>query len=328
MKKSIKKVLTVLAVSAVSAVTLMVTGCNGSANDWIQEKIDQLNCEHATTKLIEAVAPTCTEKGSTEGVECVDCGKVITKPDTINAKGHSLIHYEELEATCLLSGLTEGEYCAVCDTWVKERKEIKATGHKVVELKGVAPTCTETGLGVGQGCEYCGEVYVAQEVLPITDHKFNINGECITCGYTVIKGTDLKVGDNLEGFAIRLTVTPEEYVETLSKLAEYGGHFSIEMAGGETGGNTDRVVIDSSISPGDGSIKITHHTEPVGGEVNATSGVLVNANGYVVGENATLDDGQSWFHGRLSTTSETAWVVTAILSDELFLSMIEFYKEV
>lgn len=191
MKKSIKKVLTVLAVSAVSAVTLMVTGCNGSANDWIQEKIDQLNCEHATTKLIEAVAPTCTEKGSTEGVECVDCGKVITKPDTINAKGHSLIHYEELEATCLLSGLTEGEYCAVCDTWVKERKEIKATGHKVVELKGVAPTCTETGLGVGQGCEYCGEVYVAQEVLPITDHKLNINGECITCDYVKVEETAL-----------------------------------------------------------------------------------------------------------------------------------------
>ena len=58
MKKSIKKILTILAVSAVSAVTLMVAGCNGSASDWVQEKIDQLNCEHITTRLIEAVAST------------------------------------------------------------------------------------------------------------------------------------------------------------------------------------------------------------------------------------------------------------------------------
>ena len=214
MKKGIKKVLTVLAVSAVSAFTLMVAGCNSSAGDWVQEKINQLKCEHATTRLIQQVEPTCTEKGATSGVECVDCGKVITKPDTIDAKGHNLIHYDEVKATCLLSGLSAGDYCADCDTWVKERKEIKATGHKVVELKGVAPPCTETGLSVGQGCEYCGEVYVAQEVLPALEHKLNINGECITCGFgREILLSDIEVGMDLSGYGLELAVSEEELID-------------------------------------------------------------------------------------------------------------------
>ena len=306
MKKGIKKVLTVLAVSAVSAFTLMVAGCNGSAGDWVQEKINQLKCEHATTRLIQQVEPTCTEKGATSGVECVDCGKVITKPDTIDAKGHNLIHYDEVKATCLLSGLSAGDYCADCDTWVKERKEIKATGHKVVELKGVAPTCTETGLSVGQGCEYCGEVYVAQEVLPIVEHKLNILGDCVVCGYTApASGDSLKVGTDVTGYKLRLKEDGAKYVEAMT--ANGNKTFCVVFTYTSATGESFDYELAGMASYGMVSIGLCYGSD--GPLVNET---LITADG-VVKEDFVFDyDG--------------TWVVKSIDRDsEWLLSLIEFY---
>lgn len=182
MKIKFKKVLVVFAMSAVTVFSAFAAGCDNSASDWIEDKIDQLKCKHVTTKIIERIEPTCTEEGKTEGLECVDCGKIVTKPDTIAAKGHVLIHYDEEKATCLENGTSEGEYCTVCETWVKERETIKATGHKIVAIEGKATTCTETGLTLGQKCENCGDVYVAQEVIPAKGHKFGADSCCTVCG--------------------------------------------------------------------------------------------------------------------------------------------------
>lgn len=182
MKKGIKRVLSIAMVGTTLAFAVMGTGCNNTVTDWFEEQYNQLTCEHKNESKLEAVAPTCTEDGLTEGVECADCGKILVKQDKVNALGHDTIKHEKVEATCMTSGLTAGEYCLVCNTWVKEQKKINATGHKVVELKAVAATCTETGLTTGQACEYCDEVYQAQQVIAALGHSYNDNHVCTTCG--------------------------------------------------------------------------------------------------------------------------------------------------
>ena len=191
MKKNLKKVLMAVAVSAVSVFAVLGASCDSSASEWIEDKIEQIKCEHVTTKVIERVLPTCTEKGYTEGLECVDCGKVVTKPDEVKALGHTIVTYEKVEATCLVKGKTEGEYCTTCETWLKEIKDIKATGHSVEVVEGKDPTCTETGLTNGQACDKCGEVYVAQKVIPALGHDVNDSGNCKICGDFNLTALDL-----------------------------------------------------------------------------------------------------------------------------------------
>ena len=180
MRKRTRKIFAVIMAVTTCVFAVMGSGCS-SVSDWVKDKYDQLTCEHLTEKFIPAVAPTCTEKGSTEGIECADCGKVLTEPSEVAALGHTLEHYEALEATCMQTGLTEGEYCTVCEEWIVEQDTVKRTGHKVVTVRGKRPTCTETGLTDGQACDHCGVVYVAQKEIPMIEHYYS-NGVCLNCG--------------------------------------------------------------------------------------------------------------------------------------------------
>ena len=185
MKFNFKKIVGVVLTGATLAFSLVAgTGCSGGdVGKWFEDQYKQLTCEHKQESEIklEAVAPTCTEEGLTEGVKCGDCGKIVVKQDKISALGHTLTHFDEVEPSCLKSGFTEGDYCDVCKTWVVKQERVKATGHKVVTLEAVAATCTETGLTEGQGCENCGEVYKAQEIIAAKGHTFNDNHVCTTC---------------------------------------------------------------------------------------------------------------------------------------------------
>ncbi len=48
-------------------------------------------CKHEETIVIEAVAPTCTKTGRTEGLKCAndECGLTLTQPRLLAANGHS-----------------------------------------------------------------------------------------------------------------------------------------------------------------------------------------------------------------------------------------------
>ena len=53
--------------------------------------------------------------------------------------------------------------------------------HNIVTDPAVAPTCTVTGLTEGKHCSKCGEVFVKQEVVPVTKHN-SVDGVCTICG--------------------------------------------------------------------------------------------------------------------------------------------------
>ena len=152
---------------------------------------------------------TCTETGLTDGTKCSVCGVVLTlqteipatghkwddgvittsptcenagvktytctvcnatKPEAIDATGHTSVEVAEQPATCTEPGHEAGTKCSVCGAIISGMKEIPATGHTEVVDEAKAPTCTETGLTEGKHCSVCNTVLVAQEVIPAKGH--------------------------------------------------------------------------------------------------------------------------------------------------------------
>ncbi len=86
----------------------------------------------------EAVPPTCTEGGLTQGEYCSVCNKVLKEQKEAPAAGHSSVIEKAVSPTCTESGLTQGEYCSVCNVVIKAQETAPALGHsfKTVSLTG------------------------------------------------------------------------------------------------------------------------------------------------------------------------------------------------
>ena len=199
MKKSIKRLITAVAVCAVSALAVVASGC--SVTDKIKDKIEQARCEHEwndgeVTKeatcmekgeltktctlcdkveteeielaehiavYVQAVTPTCSEKGVTDGTVCSVCETKISGFQEIPALGHIVVKDSAVKPTCMEEGLTEGEHCSRCNEVLKKQKKVSATGHNLVILKAVEPTCKTEGKTQGVWCDKCEVVFTAQE---------------------------------------------------------------------------------------------------------------------------------------------------------------------
>ena len=126
--------------------SLKATGITKNIDVYVKWEEDV--CEHVEV-TDAAVAPTCTEKGRTEGKHCSKCGKILQAQTEIPALGHDLEHHDGQPATCTEKGWKEYDTCKRegCDYSTYE--EIPALGHK-----GGTATCTEQAT-----CSVCGEKY-------------------------------------------------------------------------------------------------------------------------------------------------------------------------
>ena len=162
-----------------------------------------------------AVSPTCTEAGWTEGRRCSVCGAVLTKREKIPALGHdwgpvdivisengmSAVashiclrnpkHVETVNClvtmevvvppTCEEMGSTHYTYTAVFADGSRVETEQTLTdippAHTPQSVPGYEPTCTEDGLSDGAVCAVCGVELVAQQVIPALGHAWVDQGD-------------------------------------------------------------------------------------------------------------------------------------------------------
>ena len=134
-----------------------------------------------TEVVDEAIEPTCTEAGKTEGKHCSVCHEVLVAQEEIAALGHTEVVDEEVAPTCAATGKTAGKHCSVCHEVLVAQEEIAALGHTEVVDEEVAPTCAATGRTAGKHCSVCGEIIVAQEEIAALGHTY-VNEICTRCG--------------------------------------------------------------------------------------------------------------------------------------------------
>ena len=142
-----------------------------------------------TSVTDEAVAPTCTVNGKTEGSHCSICGEIIKKQEDVQATGHKYTNYiSDDNATCT----QDGTKTAICDNGCGTKDTVIIEGtkkeHNIEIDAAIQPTCTKIGITEGSHCSVCGEVIKKQEEIPATGHKEVLDeavaSTCIKAGKT------------------------------------------------------------------------------------------------------------------------------------------------
>ena len=147
-----------------------VVYCTGCNQELSRETVTVAAFGHLNDIVLDAVEPTCTETGLTEGAKCSVCEFTTVMQRTIPALGHAEVIDEAIAPTCTEDGITEGRYCSTCGEVFAAQEILPALGHTEVIDEAIAPTCTEDGITEGKHCSTCGEVFVAQEILPALGH--------------------------------------------------------------------------------------------------------------------------------------------------------------
>ena len=146
------------------------------------ETLDPDADNHENIVILNAVEPTCTEAGLTEGKICTVCGVITLEQQIIEKTGHSEVTVKGENATCTENGLTDGKMCTVCGEITLEQQIIEKTGHSEVTVKGENATCTENGLTDGKMCTVCGEITLEQQIIEKTGHsEIDIEAKAPTC---------------------------------------------------------------------------------------------------------------------------------------------------
>ena len=137
----------------------------------------------------EAVNPTCTVAGLTEGKHCSACNTVLVAQDVIPAKGHTTVVDEATDATCLKKGYTEGSHCSACGEVLVPQEIIPKLGHEFADWYEYIPS-TETVNGEKRrDCTRCDEFESAS--LPLLGHSYSVvetvAPTCAEYGYSLYK---------------------------------------------------------------------------------------------------------------------------------------------
>lgn len=101
--------------------------------------VRDVNCEHSITIVLQAVSPTCTTSGLSEGKKCSACDEILVAQTTIKETGHNEIIDSAITATCEIEGKTEGKHCSICNTVTIKQTSLGYAPHNY--QNGVCLVC-------------------------------------------------------------------------------------------------------------------------------------------------------------------------------------------
>jgi len=91
--------------------------------------------EHSIV-IDEAIPPTCTKNGRTEGTHCSTCNKVLVASTEVAATGHGKVEIKkQKKATYKEAGYTGDTYCTICHQKITDGKSIPKLKAKIQTIK-------------------------------------------------------------------------------------------------------------------------------------------------------------------------------------------------
>ncbi|MBE7002642.1 MAG: hypothetical protein E7421_08175, partial [Ruminococcaceae bacterium] len=135
------------------------------------------------TEIVEqAVAPTCTKTGLTEGKHCSVCNEVLVAQEIVPATDHS---YDEGTITKAPTCEAEGIRTFTCtDCGDLQTEVVSKRAHECVYVEALAPTCTEEGVYEHYKCILCTNTFLDEDcvyplpieymVIPTSGHSYKV----------------------------------------------------------------------------------------------------------------------------------------------------------
>ena len=152
---------------------ITVTAKDGSGKKASCKVLVKKVCRHKYKYTEGKLEASCSEKGYTGDIYCIDCGALVKKGKAVPKTAHSNFYTGyRWEATCSEEGYTGDTYCGECYELVKEGQIIPKTAHSNFYIEDAREaTDEEDGYTGDKVCGVCYEIVEYGTMIPMKNSE-------------------------------------------------------------------------------------------------------------------------------------------------------------